>query len=89
MLCDRPVTLTVEQIVHVRGVADKWVQAGLSTRRCDRPRAEASVRFAYRSAGLDEPQHIVWMDSPPVECSPRQSSRARLRLRRSRITCGR
>jgi hypothetical protein len=57
-------TLTAEQIGRVRDVADRWVQAGLSTRRCDRPRAEALVRSAYRSAGLDEPQHIVWMDSP-------------------------
>jgi hypothetical protein len=64
MLCDRSVTLTVEQIAHIRQVADGWVQAGLSTRRCDRPRAEALVRSAYRSAGLDEPRHIVWMDSP-------------------------
>ncbi|SPM42064.1 hypothetical protein MNAB215_4282 [Mycobacterium numidiamassiliense] len=40
------------------------MSAGLSTRRCDKPRAEASVRTAYRTAGLDEPQLIVWMDSP-------------------------
>jgi hypothetical protein len=58
------VTLTVEQIAHIRDVADRWMRAGLSTQRCDRPRAEASVRSAYRSAGLDEPRHIVWMDSP-------------------------
>jgi hypothetical protein len=57
-------TLTVEQIARIRQVADEWVRAGLSTERCNRPRAEASVRSAYRSAGLDEPQHIVWMDSP-------------------------
>ena len=64
MLCGRSVTLTVEQIARIRETADRWVQAGLSTQRCDRPRAEASVRAAYRSAGLDEPTHIVWMDSP-------------------------
>ena len=40
------------------------MQAGLSTQRCDRPRAEAAVRTAYRTAGLDEPPLIVWMDSP-------------------------
>jgi hypothetical protein len=64
MLCDRSVTLTVEQIAHIREVADRWMKAGLSTRRCDRPRAESLVRSAYRSAGLDEPRHVVWMDSP-------------------------
>jgi hypothetical protein len=58
------VELTVEQIAHIREVADRWMQAGLSTQRCERPRAEASVRSAYRCAGLDEPRHIVWMDSP-------------------------
>jgi hypothetical protein len=57
-------TLTVEQIARIREVADQWVRAGLSTQRCDRSRAEDSVRFAYRSAGLDEPRHVVWMDSP-------------------------
>ncbi|HET7074252.1 MAG TPA: hypothetical protein VFI55_09275 [Mycobacterium sp.] len=57
-------TLTVEQLAHIREVADRWVNAGLSTQRCDRPRAEASVRSAYHTAGLDEPQLIVWMDSP-------------------------
>jgi hypothetical protein len=55
MFCDGSVTLTVEQLAHIRG---------LSTQRCDRPQAEASVRSAYHTAGLDEPQLIVWMDSP-------------------------
>jgi hypothetical protein len=64
MLCDWSVTLTVEQIAHIREVADQWMQAGLSTQRCDRPCAEANVRSAYRTAGLDEPRHFVWMDSP-------------------------
>lgn len=57
-------TLTVEQIARIREVADQWMEAGLSTQRCDRPRAEAGVRSVYRSAGLDEPQLFVWMDSP-------------------------
>jgi hypothetical protein len=57
-------TLTVEQTAHIREVADQWVRAGVSTQRCDRPRAEETVRAAYRRAGLNEPQLIVWMDSP-------------------------
>jgi hypothetical protein len=64
MFCDGSVTLTVEQLAHIREVADRWLNAGLSTQRCDRPQAEASVRSAYHTAGLDEPQLIVWMDSP-------------------------
>ena len=56
--------LTGAQIADVRAVADEWMQAGLSTRRCDRRGAEATVCTAYRTAGLNEPQLIVWMDSP-------------------------
>jgi hypothetical protein len=54
--------LTVEQAADIHRTAGQWVKAGLSTRRCDRPRAEAAVRHTYRSAGLDEPRLIVWMD---------------------------
>ncbi|MDR3659041.1 MAG: hypothetical protein P4L86_01265 [Mycobacterium sp.] len=56
--------LTTAQIARVRDVARRRLRAGLSTRRCDRPRAEAAVIAAYRAAGLDEPAVMVWMDSP-------------------------
>jgi Domain of unknown function (DUF6745) len=56
--------LTDAQVADIRVVANEWMQAGLSTQRCDRPRAEAAVRTAYRTAGLNEPQLVVWMDSP-------------------------
>ncbi|MFI0349699.1 DUF6745 domain-containing protein [Actinomadura sp. 9N407] len=42
----------------------KWRRAGLSTDRCDRPRAEAAVAAAYEACGLPEPETVVWMDSP-------------------------
>ena len=56
--------LTGPQVAHIRAVADRWVGAGLSTQRCDRRGAEATVRTAYQTAGLNEPQLMVWMDSP-------------------------
>jgi hypothetical protein len=56
--------LTDAQMAQVRAVAEGWVQSGLSTQRCDRARAEEAVRQVYRTAGLEEPRQIVWMDSP-------------------------
>ena len=57
-------TLTDDQIEHAQRVRDHWMRVGLSTDRCDRPRAEAAVRAAYRAADIPEPQLVVWMDSP-------------------------
>lgn len=43
---------------------ERWMTAGLSTERCDRPAVEAAVRRVYESAGLSVPGVVVWMDSP-------------------------
>ena len=56
--------LTAEQLAAVKRVGDEWHAIGMSTQRCDRTKAEATVRAAYRAAGIDEPQLIIWMDSP-------------------------
>ena len=56
--------LTDSQIADVQRVRDEWMQIGLSTERCNRPAAEAAVRAAYRAAGIEDPQVVVWMDSP-------------------------
>ena len=56
--------LTDAQLSHVTAIRDHWMQVGLSTERCDRPKAERLVKSAYRAAGLDEPPIVVWMDSP-------------------------
>ncbi|MBW5482420.1 DUF6745 domain-containing protein [Streptomyces bambusae] len=43
---------------------DVWRAAAAATGPARREAAEAGVRLAYREAGLAEPEHIVWADSP-------------------------
>ncbi|WP_381792029.1 DUF6745 domain-containing protein [Streptomyces niveus] len=43
---------------------DKWRSVAAATGAADRPAAEAGIRLAYRTAGLAEPERIVWADSP-------------------------
>ncbi|HWU09918.1 MAG TPA: hypothetical protein VN520_26690 [Streptomyces sp.] len=43
---------------------DVWRGVAAATGRADRDAAEDGVRLAYRSAGLDEPERIIWADSP-------------------------
>ncbi|MFC9594278.1 DUF6745 domain-containing protein [Streptomyces sp. NPDC056944] len=44
--------------------ADKWRAVAATTGPADRAAAEAGVRLAYRTAGLAEPQRVLWADSP-------------------------
>ena len=41
--------LTDAQLSHVTAIRDHWMQVGLSTERCDRPKAERLVKSAYLS----------------------------------------
>lgn len=41
-----------------------WIESLFSTEPADRPRAEAGARALYRALDLEEPQHILWFDSP-------------------------
>ncbi|WP_405793069.1 DUF6745 domain-containing protein [Streptomyces sp. NBC_01506] len=43
---------------------DKWRGVAAATGAADRPAAEAGIRLAYRTAGLTEPERIIWADSP-------------------------
>ncbi|NYE44046.1 hypothetical protein HEB29_005057 [Streptomyces fulvorobeus] len=43
---------------------NSWRAVAAATGAADRPAAEEGVRLAYRGAGLDEPETIVWADSP-------------------------
>ncbi|MEV8363717.1 DUF6745 domain-containing protein [Streptomyces niveus] len=43
---------------------DKWRGVAAATGAADRPAAEAGIRRAYRTAGLTEPERIIWADSP-------------------------
>jgi len=42
--------LTDAQMAQVRAVAEGWVQSGLSTRRCDRARAEETSQVRKLSS---------------------------------------
>ncbi|MGW4034284.1 DUF6745 domain-containing protein [Streptomyces sp. NPDC004838] len=46
------------------GHVDKWRAVATATGPADRAAAEEGVRIAYRSAGLAEPERIIWADSP-------------------------
>ncbi|CAM5351720.1 hypothetical protein SAVIM338S_01223 [Streptomyces avidinii] len=41
-----------------------WRAVAAATGPADRAAAEAGVRLGYRAAGLPEPEHILWADSP-------------------------
>jgi hypothetical protein len=56
--------LTPEQEARLPAIRDKWIGIGLSTRRADRPRAEAAVRLAYHRAGLSDAVRTIWAGSP-------------------------
>ncbi|MFJ5724790.1 DUF6745 domain-containing protein [Streptomyces sp. NPDC093149] len=43
---------------------DSWRAVAAATGEADRAAAEDGLRLAYRSAGLAEPERIVWVDSP-------------------------
>ncbi|MFJ7200460.1 MULTISPECIES: DUF6745 domain-containing protein [unclassified Streptomyces] len=43
---------------------DSWRTVAAATGAADRSAAEDGLRLAYRSAGLAEPERIVWVDSP-------------------------
>lgn len=43
---------------------DKWRAVAAATGSADRAAAEDGVRLAYRTAGLAEPERIIWADSP-------------------------
>ncbi|WP_030602659.1 hypothetical protein [Streptomyces fulvoviolaceus] len=49
---------------QVAAESERWLRAGLSTERCDRPAAEAAVAEVYRAHGMPAPRTVVWMDSP-------------------------
>lgn len=49
---------------RVDRLADDVLHLGLSTARCDRPRAEGTVAALYRAVRLKPPARVVWFDSP-------------------------
>jgi hypothetical protein len=57
-------TLAPEQIATLRQYAERWVAIRRSTQPANRSAAEDGVRHAYRAAGLDPPQRMVWCGGP-------------------------
>ena len=56
--------LTKEQEDQLSFYRDKWLKIGLCTKPANRPKAEESLKKAYRLAGLEEPKQILWTTSP-------------------------
>lgn len=56
--------LTPEQLEVLTAIREKWFKLGTSTEPANRQLAEEGVRRAYHDAGLKQPQHIIWVDSP-------------------------
>ena len=56
--------LTPDQEAALPAVRDEWLAIGLSTEPADRAEAEAGVAEAYRAAGMEPPEIVVWVDSP-------------------------
>ena len=54
----------MRELTSSSGLRSKWLEQLLSTTPSDRPRAEAAVRRLYSAAGLREPHHVVWFESP-------------------------
>jgi hypothetical protein len=56
--------LTPGQAAVLSEVAGEWVRVVVARGPVDRVAAEAGMRSAYRSAGLDPPATVVWLGSP-------------------------
>ncbi|MFI6481930.1 DUF6745 domain-containing protein [Nonomuraea sp. NPDC050663] len=56
--------LSPELAALLTEAAERWERIAYTTGPADRRAAEAGVRAAYRSAGLAEPEHFLWFDSP-------------------------
>jgi len=63
-MAEKITELTPEQEAALEPHRDMWLQIGLSTELADRAEAEAGAREAYAIAGLDQPEAIIWLDSP-------------------------
>jgi hypothetical protein len=56
--------LTCSQEAELSAVADEWAQIVVARGPVDRVAAEAGMRSAYRAAGLDPPETVIWLGSP-------------------------
>jgi hypothetical protein len=56
--------LSPSQEALLSAVAGEWAQIVVARGPVDRVAAEAGVRSAYRAAGLEPPETVIWLDSP-------------------------
>jgi hypothetical protein len=56
--------LTPSQEAQLSAVADEWARNVVARGPVDRVAAEAGMRSAYRAAGLDPPETVIWLGSP-------------------------
>jgi hypothetical protein len=56
--------LSLSQEAWLSAVAGEWAQIAVARGPVDRVAAEAGMRSAYRAAGLDPPEIVVWLGSP-------------------------
>jgi hypothetical protein len=56
--------LRPEQTAALARYRARWTEIGRCTEPADRDAAEQGMRRAYRAAGLEPPDRIVWCDSP-------------------------
>ena len=63
-MAEKITELTPGQEAALEPHRDMWLKIGLSTDRADREEAEAGAREAYTIARLDQPESIIWLDSP-------------------------
>jgi len=63
-MAEKITELTPEQEAALEPHRDMWLDIGLSTERANRTEAEAGAREAYTIAGLDQPEAVIWLDSP-------------------------
>ena len=56
--------LTSEQESKLTVYRDKWMEIGLSTGRCNKEESKKLICDAYKIAGLQEPEHWIYCESP-------------------------
>lgn len=56
--------LTPEQKALMLRTRDEWIKIGLDTSPVDKQKAEEAITLAYKCAGLNSPQKILWFDNP-------------------------
>lgn len=52
--------------INLEEIKDDWIRVGLSTEPSDRENAEKGVAAAFKEAGLNPPDEIIWVDDPVI-----------------------